>query len=31
MLSLLEVIMEEDPNTDCDFWRAQPFVKLEKP
>ncbi|KAH8667052.1 amidase signature domain-containing protein [Xylariales sp. PMI_506] len=31
MLTLLEVIAAEDPISDGDFWRSQPFIKLEKP
>lgn len=28
LLILLDVIMQDDPITDCDFWRAQNAVKL---
>ncbi|KAF2798707.1 amidase signature enzyme [Melanomma pulvis-pyrius CBS 109.77] len=31
MLTLLDIITADDPVTEGDFWRNQPFVKLEKP
>lgn len=31
MSRLLDVIAAEDPVTEGDFWRDQPFVKLDKP
>ncbi|KAF2703242.1 amidase signature enzyme [Pleomassaria siparia CBS 279.74] len=31
LLTLLDVITIEDPITEGDFWRNQPFVKLERP
>ncbi|KAF7543010.1 hypothetical protein G7Z17_g11094 [Cylindrodendrum hubeiense] len=31
MLVLLDVITAEDPSTEGDFWRDQPFVELPKP
>jgi Asp-tRNA(Asn)/Glu-tRNA(Gln) amidotransferase A subunit family amidase len=31
LLSLLKVISAEDRTTEGDFWRDQPFIKLERP
>ncbi|KAF5023715.1 hypothetical protein F66182_4219 [Fusarium sp. NRRL 66182] len=31
LLRVLQVITAEDPSTQGDFWRDQPFVKLEQP
>lgn len=28
MFALLDVVVAKDEKTECDFWRAQPFVKL---
>jgi amidase len=28
MFALLDVIVAKDDKTTCDFWRAQPFIKL---
>lgn len=31
MIEVLEVLCQKDPETDTDFWREQPFVKLPYP
>ncbi|KAH7323223.1 amidase signature domain-containing protein [Stachybotrys elegans] len=30
LLSLLDVIVQEDEDTTCDFWRGQPFISLPR-